>query len=295
MNDKSGLNATGGLLLASAHRALGLIRQAIGYLSFTATLITGLTLVLKREFVDAALLLLASVIGPFAYVYDFAQTIVAFWDALVISPIASFIAANLNIEPPIWAIEVATLAFFAVGPVLRAIWTDRVIRRQVSQRLADYEELRHYLAGQNSQLDKLQTALASKDWKRVKAVAGMASSLALGGLGATVGRNPGHASYLITGAWGALRSSFSGFKEVQAEIDRLKSTLEQLESQIKALGAADNGLLSRLAGVDSVLAEQEIDKFVKRRMRFARALSRIALGIVSAVVLSYGIDWALGR
>lgn len=302
-------NAGGaGRFVLSGLRALfQIVRSLIGYLSFGATVVTGLTLLMKRDFAEAGLLYLAEAIGPFRQVYVFAQTIVAFWDAHVVRPIHGFIGNVLDIEPPIWAVEVGTLILFAAGPVLRALWTARAMRAQIQVRLNRYGQLRSALAAQNRELEEarkakqeLQKALDNKDWNRVKSAAGMAGSIALGVLGAVFGQTGGHAARNIQMSFEALKSSFGGWKQVEEEIKRLEAAIAAksadiatLQNRINTLAAADGGLLARLAGAGPELAKREIEAHVRSRMRVARTLSRTALGVAAAVVLAYLIDWTL--
>lgn len=268
-------------------------RFVIGYLSFTATLFSGIALILKRQFVEAALLYLAEFIGSFHQVLEFANVITAFWDEWLVEPLQSYLLSALNFAPPVWIIEVGTLIFFALGPIIRAVWTTRVMKTQIARRLVQYDQLSTALNQQDQRLAELKQAIANKNWDRVKAAGGMAGSAALGIAGALLGQTGGHSARNIQISYEALKSSFSGWKEAKQEIDTLEVNIGQLRTETTSLGAADGGLLQRLQGAAPELVTQEISAFVRRRMGVPILLSRVALGLALAVVLAYIIDWTL--
>lgn len=294
------------MIMGAFRSAIGIIRSSIGYLGFTATLFTGVTLLLKREFIDAGLLYLTRVIGPFQRVYEFAQQITAFWDGLIVQPIARILTSILNVSLPIILIEIATLIIFAIGPVIRWMWTTNTMRREIALRKTKRDELKALVDTQSSELAQLrasqaelQSALDKKDMKKLKRGAELLGSAGLVGLSLflapqTIGRQ----AYNVKISFEALKDSFSGWKNIEtnikklsAKIDERSSELEELEDQVEQMESADKGLLKRVSVLSKEEAESEIAAYVSHRMKLSLLLSTYSLAIVGAVLFSYGVDW----
>lgn len=316
MTTKANSDAHGGAMgraiLAAVGKFFQGVRALLGYVSLTATVLSGLALLLKRSFAEAALAVLADLIGPLADVVDYARRIVAVWDVWVVQPVLSALASWLHVHPPVWAVEVGTLLAFSAGPAIRAVWTARAARRRIRDRLNLLGQLRVELSRQKEELatlqrhkQELQKAIDHKDWNRFKSAVTMAGSLAFGAMDALnvlQGKPLGPAArnmHLAVRTWQAGQRDWSA---VQAQIDYLERAhgsqavaVQAMADRIRALEAADGGLLRGLDDAAPAVADQAIRTFVARQMRITVAISRFSLAFAAAVVAAYGVDWFLLR
>lgn len=299
--------------LEVAGRIFESVRSVIGYVSLTATLLTGLALLLDRSFAAAALTFLAELVGPLSELPRYAQSIVSTWSAYVVQPIQLKLIEWFNIQPPVWAIEVSTLVLFATGPTLRAVWTARAKRARIHQRLHLLERLRAELAQRAGDLAKLndvrqtlQKALDSKDWNKLKAAGGMLMALGAGLADILLFLNKQQpvwrSAAIMRTAVQTWNGSYNDWNQVERDINRLTgAALEQtaavqaISDRIARLEAGDEGLLEGLDDVKAGAADQIIRTYVERKMRVSVAISRIAIAFAAAVVVAYLIDWMLLR
>lgn len=307
-----GAGAAGRTVLTAANQLFEGVRALLGYVSLTATVLSGLALLLKRSFVEAGVTLLAEWIGPFADIIDHARRIVATWDAWVVHPIMEALAVRLDLHPPVWAVEVATLVAFSTGPAIRAVWTARATRRRIHERLARLERLRDELEQRTTELQRLETqrrelqkAIDHKDWNRFKSGLAMAVGVAGGALdilGVLQGRPLGQAARNMHIAVNTWKAGQQNWGYVQTQIDQLgrehawqEDAVNAMAARIEAMEAADGGLLRGLDDAGPGVADQAIRTFVARQMRIPVAISRFALAFAAAVVAAYAVDWLLLR
>jgi hypothetical protein len=279
----------------------------------TATLLTGLALLLDRSFAEAALTFLAELVGPLSEFPRYAQKIVSTWSAYVVQPIQLKLIELFRFRPPVWAIEVTTLVLFATGPAVRAVWTARAKRAKIIQRLHRLETLRTELAQSRGDLAKLkevrqtlQKALDSKDWNKLKAALGMLTALAAGVADVWMFMNKQQpvwqSARIAQAAVQTWKGGYNDWNQVENEINRLNrvaqeqtAAVQAISDRIASLEAGDQGLLKGLDDVKAGAADQIIRTYVERQMRVPVAISRIAIAFAAAVVVAYVIDWMLLR
>lgn len=311
-NNPGGVGAAGRAVLTALSKLFEGARALLGYVSLTATVLSGLALLLKRSFIEAGVTVLSEWIGPLPDILEHARRIVAVWDAWVVHPIVEALATRLDLHPPVWGVEVATLVAFSIGPALRALWTARATRRRIHERLARLEGLRRDLKGRTAELEALEThrrelqkALDHKDRKRLLSGLTMAGSVLSGAMqavGAFRGGSLSMASRNISTAIKAWQTGQRSWDQIQPEIDRLDRAhrdqsvaVDVMAARIEAMEAADGGLLRGLDDVEPKAADQTIRAFVARQMRIPVAISRFALAFALAVVAAYAVDWFLLR
>lgn len=302
MAETSATRVTGFRLSRLVSFVLGAFRTTLGYLTFTATLFTALTLLVRRDFSNVVLSVMENWLAQLGQVAEMTDRIVAAWHEIVVGPLAMLLGAWLDWCPSLLAVEVATLALFAVGPSLRAVWTAHKIEFEIRRRLLWITELRSAQGAQAEAIrelknyrSELQASYDDRNWSRAKKVGEALGGFVLAGF--SLLRGGGSLAFvqpLAQKAW----ESFSSWDEVQARIRALGKDVESLEAeqaridrQIEALSARDNHLIGRLSAASADDAATQIRAHVADRMRIAVALSRIALGVVLAVVLAYLIEW----
>lgn len=290
-------------------RSWGAVQSILGYLAMLATLGSGLVLILKRKFSEAALKYMADISEIFSELRQQAHLVVETWNAVVVEPILNVLQQVAPFTIPIAALEAATLILFAMGPVARATWASRAFESAIEKRFQRREELLAALAQQESELKKdqdaraeLQKALESKDWSRVKSAFGMVGSLAAGALGATNANSWGQAARNISLAWRSLQKSYGSWEGIEAGIRRLGQTIDakaaeirRIDQRITELEAEDKGLLARIGDAERDIVDREVRLYVAREMRTTIALSRISLFIVGAVLAAFAVDWLWAR
>ncbi|WP_295691473.1 hypothetical protein [uncultured Maricaulis sp.] len=281
---------------------LSVFRTLIAYLTFTATLLTALTLVVRRDFSNAVLSVVADWLSQLDQIVEVARRIVEAWHEIAVAPLAALLGAWLEWSPSLLLVEIGTLVLFAIGPALRAVWTEQSIRSSIKQRLSWVADLRQAQALQaraiselKSFRSELQASYDDRNWSRAKKAGKALGSIALAGLSLLSG---GGSVRFVEPAFRSALDSLSSWDEVQDKIRSLGKDVERLEAEqarihqrIEALSARDNHLVGRLANASAEEAEAAIRAHVAHRMRFAVALSRSALGVVLAVVLAYIVDW----
>lgn len=245
----------------------------------------------------------------FADIQRYAQAIVVFWEIHVSIPVHALIVTFLNVELPLWLVEISTLAVFALGPVLRAVWTAHAMRSQIRQRFARLSELTVASAAHARQIEndkaarkEFQEAINSQNWDRAKSAFRILGGLAVGAA-SVLNFKPQHAGASIKGAQFAykdLQSSAEKWKRASEEVARLnRSILEQtrelgdLQARTETLLSQDDGLLRTLREKSADEIKNAIHVFVAERMRIALLVSRISLGLVGAVVGAHALDWLL--
>jgi hypothetical protein len=204
-----------------AHALLEAIRAGLTYLSLVATVASSLALILKRDFAGAALTALSEAAEMFADVRRYADVIVTVWETNISGPVHLLLGTLFNVAFPLWAVEIATLLLFALGPVLRAAWTARALQGQVHQRLAHLRDLTaadvqqaKELRRQRVQRDDLDKAIRTKNWKQAQTILG---TIVLGAAGVV--------SVLtfnlqqITKLWGGGYIVFQGDREKQSSLE----------------------------------------------------------------------------
>ncbi|WP_291843904.1 hypothetical protein [Maricaulis sp.] len=281
---------------------LGVFRTTVGYLAFTATLLTALTLVVRRDFSNAVLSVIEDWLGQLGQFAEMIDRIVVAWHEIAVAPLAAYLDAWLGWNLPLLVVEIATLVLFAIGPSLRAVWTAQTIRSSIRKRMRWVVELQSAKASQadaiselRSLRNELQTSYDDRNWTRAKKVGKAVGGLALAGLSLLAGAaNVRFVQPLAKSAW----DSLSSWDEVKARIAELGKDVEVLEKaqarierQIEVMSARDNDLIGRLVTVSPQEAAARIRDHVAHRMRLAVALSRLALGVVMAVVLAYVVEW----
>jgi predicted transcriptional regulator len=302
-------NGALGAASESAHGVLEWSRMLLGYFAFVATLTSSMALLLKRDFVGAAMASLAELAEVFANLQRHAQTIVAFWNTHVSAPVQALVLAHFDIELPLWAIDVLTLAVFAVGPTVRALWTAHAMRSQIRHRLARVEDLKaaseavkEHIESEAAIRKDLEESIASHNWDRAKSALRILGGLGLGALSALNYRSH-HAGQSVTAARVAYKEMQSGSDEWKAasnEVKRLnrsiaarKQELRELQTRIETALAQDDGLLRSLLTMSPREAAKTIRELVASRMSTALFLSKASMGVVAAVVGAHALDWFL--
>lgn len=291
------------------HLIFEVVRAWAAYLAFTATLATSLVLILKRDFMGAAWAALADLFEFAEEIRRHAQAVVNFWSAHVTGPVHEIILGLVAFDIPVWAIDVLTLVIFALGPVVRAVWTERARRGNIRKRLETLDSLSEVRDEQARQIEvdeaarhELQEALRNEDWDRVKAGLRVLGGLALGALSA-LNFNLQHAGASVKGAQQAYKEMSDGSDRWKAVTERVTllnqviasrtEELQALERRIENLLSADDGLLRSLEGKAPNVVRAGIRQHVAERMKLALLLSRISMGLVGAVVGAHLIDWVL--
>ncbi|RKR03863.1 hypothetical protein [Maricaulis maris] len=282
--------------------ALGAFRTMLGYLTFTATLLTALTLVVRRDFSNAVLSVVEDWLSQLGQVADVVDRIVVAWHEIAVVPLAAYLGDWLDWHPSLLVVEVATLVLFAIGPFLRAVWTAQTIRSSIRKRLRWVVELQSAKETQSAAIselksiqDELQASYDDRNWTRAKKVGKAVGGLALAGLSLLAGgANVRFVQPLAKSAWDSL-SSWDEVRdriiELGKDVEMLEKEQARIERQIEALSARDNHLIGRLVTVSAEAAAAQIRDHVAHKMRLAVALSRFALGVVMAVVLAYVVEW----
>jgi hypothetical protein len=166
-------------LSALAHALLEAIRAGLAYLSIVATAASSLVLILKRDFAGAALTALSEAAEMFADVQRYAEVIVTLWETHISGPAHLLLGTLFNVALPLWAVEIATLFLFALGPGLRAGWTALALQGRVHQRLAHlrdltatYDEQAEEIERERTKRNDIEKALRTRNWSLARSVIG---------------------------------------------------------------------------------------------------------------------------
>ena len=298
-----------GAVAEVTHKVLELLRAMAAYLAFMATLATSLVLLLKRDFVGAALAALAEVFDAAEDMRRHAEAIVDFWMTHITMPAHQFVVALVQVDIQVQVVEALTLIGFALGPVIRAVWTENARRGHIRQRIkrvdaliSAREEQSRQIAAERQARNEVQEAIKSKNWGRAKSALGILGGLALGAM-SVLTFNLQHAGSSVMGAKEAYKNMSRGseqWKALSEEVARLNASIAQrtsalhvLAQTVEALLAADGGFLRSLEGKPPMEVRQAIRTHVAERMRLALAISRVSIGLVAAVLGAHLIDWVL--
>lgn len=279
------------------------------YLAVAATLATSLVLLLKRDFVGAALAALAEVIDAAEDMQRHAEVIVDFWMMHITMPTQRFLVGLTEIDIQVEVVELLTLLGFALGPVIRAAWTESARRGHIRQRIKRLdglifarEEQSRQIEAERQARDEIQEAIKSKNWERAKSAFSILGGLALGTM-SVLTFNLRHAGPSVMGAREAYKNMSKGseqWKALSLEVVRLNASiaqrtagLEVLAQRVETLLSADGDFLRSLEGKPPVAVRQAIRTHVADRMKMALAISRVSLGLVAAVLGAHLIDRVL--
>jgi len=275
------------------------LQSLLTYLAVLAMLANGLVLIIKRRFSEAALKYMADASSLFRQIREQAYSVVETWDAIFVEPILSVLQQFAWFTVPVAALEVLTLALFALGPVARATWASRAVEAAIQERFMRREELLGALARQESEIKKdreareeLQKALETKGWKRVKSAFAMVTSLASTALSILNAPQAGRDIYV---AWIKWKEVVLTIHRLGQQIDAKAAAIRQAGQLIAALEAEDKGLLARIGDAERDVVDREVRLYVARKMRLTIELSRMSLFFVGAVYAAFAVDWLWAR
>jgi hypothetical protein len=280
------------------------LQVAYGYISFTATALTAISLIFRREFTQAILISIESAL-PVGALLDFLRTIVTTWHGLVVEPVAQIITDFTGWEPSLFIVEVATLCIFAIGPAVRAALTERHRRRAIAERLGQLGRLQEKQNEVSASTESLraarsqyQTAYESRNVERAKAAGKLALS-ALGGALVLVSGRPQELRF-IKPIWENTKESFSDWNDVKLKINELSTLISEQDKYLSSLNYQINkiidegdGFLGTLINKSHEEAIYAINVRINQEMKFARFISRASLSFVGVVCFSYILDWAI--
>ena len=291
------------------HAVFNAIGGALSFFAFVGLSASALYQLLKRDFIGAWLVAIGEVFDIFNEVFRHSQAIVALWDAHVIVPVHSWLSRYVEIDLPVWVIEVSTLVLFAIGPTVRARLTSMSLRRQIGGRLAAVMDLRHARTLQLKEQEEEEAIRASIR----KEIGSQRRKKWLGALGASMGvvaevmnalnlraNNIGQSSRNAVVAWRGIQSGANDVQSASRDIDRLTASINAragwisaAKQRIEALELEDDGLIKKLENEQEYQAKAIVTAYVRERLRHSITISRLSLGILSAVVISYLIDWVV--